>query len=1107
MKSYLLASGLAAGVLAMAIGAGCGGEEKPDTTPDTIDLAGTPGNPCFANSTCAIGARCDGGQCTECAIASDSCSCNEAGFCDAGLVCRNGLCEPDLPIDALPGVGCYTPCLQGLVSLDGTERECDTDGLMLGCLSGKTCVDGRCISDTAAQAPTHAQECSLESSCPDFQACVESVCRSTCDSDTQCDPKLRCFRHVCRVECSTIDAPCPAGMYCDTPDGNLGHCMPMPPAQGAPTRKIEGDFAVSQSLIEFNSSTRTAELRVTNNSDKTRTFTVRKLWHLEYRDGASLRVSENPLHWVSLVAPSAAPSFAQEITISIPGRDAGASGGSNQAGFIIADVENPTLARWQGLLEITSVELGSRQISLRYTGSASGRWQGQMVFLANFPANNMDAFLRVRNDPMVTADALRQARANVANALFQKWQLMRAPSGIDGMKELSAVLMATRTESWKSSAMRQKCGATRACYPYDVDFGFRTYSDDIVARPIPTGVSEMPFTMNLKESVSDGALLEGRIESSATLQYPGNPAVTLRFANAPTQCTTSWRNCLVDVAEFRADIDAGGRFQPSEGAVGCGEGVLQDDSNPFVLSQVPWLVPGFLRGTTVQDGCRYRYECRDQLRPFGDTDATHAVNATYSATNPIPDGRTRRRVLSLVDGAMIDQTTLFILFEESFEDFLGNAQDSSFASYGYLLLTREPIDQQPGSTEDPYAGTTPIPPSAPQSNLLGVHCSDRVVTDIFGATTTFADAVADPVKLEALATALVTGDKPNAAPLPLLAEYGNPAGMSVHYLCTETGLFDRGPRPASDPVACPESSEVIYFALPNVTAESIASDSCNHYPVDTGLVVLTRKGGCAARLAGWQKDPTKGVRVDLVRRCTDRSKAYCDSDRTDLLADADFYLMPTDSVRIYNSIRTDIAQAFRYRIRFQNRTGQGLGFAPSICSPGIDSEPYCYDPTTIEGIEERVNCALELFVDHHKSLSVDARTLLETYLLGNFACDQKDGSRCTRYGFEHLNAELLVMLGDEAFTSAFASRFDLAATRQAFFEGDLFEPSGLRIAGIAGQEVQSLYLAAQYYEQALDRFYSVGPKLWATLKTPEPDLPPLAKLDTATTYFARLIRA
>ena len=58
--------------------------------------------------------------------------------------------------------------------------------------------------------------------------------------------------------------------------------------------------------------------------------------------------------------------------------------------------------------------------------------------------------------------------------------------------------------------------------------------------------------------------------------------------------------------------------------------------------------------------------------------------------------------------------------------------------------------------------------------------------------------------------------------------------------------------------------------------------------------------------------------------------------------------------------------------------------------------------------------------------------------------------------FERLFAELMIMMGDEAYTASFASRFDLAGANMRSFEGALFEPNGINLSGGAGFEMLDL---------------------------------------------------
>ena len=72
------------------------------------------------------------------------------------------------------------------------------------------------------------------------------------------------------------------------------------------------------------------------------------------------------------------------------------------------------------------------------------------------------------------------------------------------------------------------------------------------------------------------------------------------------------------------------------------------------------------------------------------------------------------------------------------------------------------------------------------------------------------------------------------------------------------------------------------------------------------------------------------------------------------------------------------------------------------------------------------------------------------------------------------------MLGDDALTRAFASRFDLAEAAARVFPGAALEADGFDLAGPAGAEMHALYQATQYYGEALDRFYAMSPTLWAS---------------------------
>ena len=167
--------------------------------------------------------------------------------------------------------------------------------------------------------------------------------------------------------------------------------------------------------------------------------------------------------------------------------------------------------------------------------------------------------------------------------------------------------------------------------------------------------------------------------------------------------------------------------------------------------------------------------------------------------------------------------------------------------------------------------------------------------------------------------------------------------------------------------------------------------------------------------------------------------------------------------------------------------------------------PYCYDPGAIEALRGRVDCLLA--IHERGGLPVDVRDRITQVLRASFAqtVEVRRTGRITHDGFERLYTELLIMLGDESLTRSFASRFDLAAQNAAVFPGADLEPGGLNLSGQTGFEMYRLYQAAQYYQEALDRFYALSPTIWATLGGPAGQS--VVTQATVTTWFERLTRA
>ena len=752
---------------------------------------------------------------------------------------------------------------------------------------------------------------------------------------------------------------------------------------------------------------------------------------------------------------------------------------------------------------------GAREVYLGWNRSPEGQWSGSMFYLANFPESGLDLWLEDRDD--------RAALRGVGNAFIRRWGALR-DSRI-GLEEFMAALNAMYTESWKWDSVRKRCPSEEApdenvgCYLYDNNEGIAIFSDYLPDNPIPSGTAEFPVSMNLRARPGGtSAEWTGRIVSADTLHYAGDPAVSLVFDRDPTTCESGTDACVTLIRDFRAEVLVGGRFPTVPTDTSCSRAA----AGTFEPARMPWLVPGFEAGTSVDatSGRRYRHECRDRLLPFGDLQEVAARNLAMAASNPIPDGATRRREVELVDGALLDQSTLLVLFRERLPSFLDPDDEQGFSAYGVMLLNRSDVALE----DEDYRGSSPQD-FRPAPAVEGPACSAELVARLLAP---LGGGVLDDTTASAVGLGVVTGVIPTATP-PAVIDAASPE--KVHYLCHDTGFFDGGTHDdgtsLATRIACPEGSRVEYFALEGAagTQASIAAQGCQDgggiclagEPCSkTGCVVgqaCPSKGACAEQLWAWQAAGTASIRLAPVWRCTEAGRVYCDLDRTDLRAGKTFYRREAAQA-VLRALDDEIEEAFRYKTRFKNRSGQGVGFAPQVCQG--DAIPYCYDPAAIEAIRERLDCAVHVYAERYGALDDQARGTLKAFLVRAFAYGEEQvyglPAPLVLDGFERLYAELLIMMGDESFTSAFSSRFDLAGQKLADFQGSLFEPAGIDLSGGAGFEMYSLYQAAQYYQLALDRFFAQAPAIWASLG----ELPPgqgFITQATTTSYFDRLIRA
>ena len=1093
-----------------------------------VDSTGYEGGACLSNGLCYEGTRCDTNLdvCVYCDLGSQGCQCSSSGGCNSGLVCNAGLCvdEAVLPPSAPK---CYTPCLSDLDNDDDTVV-CDADGLLEGCINDLVCEDGSCVKD-GEEKPS----CESDMDCPFFQTCLAGGCYSNCETISDCSPGFGCYKKVCRVACSTETGTdtCSSGNTCETEDGTTGYCVQMQGGGGGEIVTPDSGFSLSRSLLSLSNVNVYGEVQLLSDSSRRETFTVRKLSHtIYYADGSFEKVDmpkdpvsgevsacdasagECPLYWLDIGIVGEHGSRATELemeTLPLCTED-------DCPSFFVDNAGDMPGIRWEGKLEIVG-ESGRAVLPLTYVERPEGRWGGTMYYYGNFSDTGFEDWLE-RDD--------RTDVSGLDNALIRRWAAFRKGSLPGGWDEFQAVLTATQKESWSYASVVEACesvngaGTSAACYPYSNTAGVRTYVSDAESSPIPTGLSEFPMGMNLLVS-EDGTALEGRIETSVAMHYAANPSVALGFAASPADADSCdpevVSDCVIPVTLMESETIVGGRYLVDVG---------DDCAAGYEKKQTPYLVPGFEENAAEDEntGSMYQYNCVGNQLPYDLTlNADDAArNISLAGGNPVPDGQPRVRSLTLLDGALVNQTYMFLLFKESFDSFVsddgGEDGDKGVSAYGYMVLKKQAEtlsteDENDNGIVDAYEGSVlPESADAPISDRLGVQC-DADFLDGAGVS------LDDPNQM---VNVLINGidTTVTAAPLPL---------ERVHYFCEDTGLFDSGPDPLA-PISCPAGSRVDYFVVPE-SAEDVLTDdyirgaSCQATAVNqTNLTdydggdaeddVYTG-GTCQETLKRWRA----GGNVESWSpfwKCEDEDLVLCDENRLDLLDGKVFY-DPSDVAvgeNVMLPIHAAIADAFRYKTRFKSRSGSQVGFAPEICIPDSDQIPYCYDPEAIEEIRHRVDCLVALYTDgdSYSLLNTgdgEEKDLLDAFLRESFSQEANADSFSARDGFERLYSELLIMQGDESLTAAFASRFDLAGTGGASFEGDLFEENGINLSGTAGFEMYRLYQAVQYYQLALDRLYTAGPDMSAALAlNPSTDSPNnFISPETVVLYLDRMIRA
>lgn len=1114
-----------------------------------VDNKGFPGGACLTGDLCNAGAKCEGGNCQTCALGSEGCACFTGGGCFAPLTCHLGSCvapgnsSTTVPasLDPPKAAACWTPCNKGVTKADGSFVACGADGLLPGCVDDLSCVDGSCVKKGAS-----APKCETDLDCADHQTCYlsDGHCYSNCNVDMDCGDGAGCYRHVCRNSCDT-KAGCDKGQFCKTIDGENGYCMPLAPPSKCDgpqcgQKAVLGSFALQEDQLSLSDAVATGEIVVDVDSAAETSLKIRKIRHsmvgqageevtcvagssncpCQPGDGKVVLAGVTyycdtaktpPLHWLKIAAGGSPLDKVQQLQVKVP------SGKSSFTLTVSTEGASPAAA-WQGVVEISHPNYGVGELYLSYAVRPDGRWIGTAYFFATFEDEGLDKW-----------QANPQDFNLVKNAFVQQWQVFRNQP-MSNYEMINAMMTSVIDETWQWEKVRKDCksfGEYAACIPYapqnpgsiGATNGLYKVSSDARTIRMPSGVTELPLSFNLK-STADPTLLTGRITTADSLQYGGNPEIKgIKLKQDPAKACSGGL-CVIGVSDMTIEMAIGGRYATNSSDTTC------KDMAPGAYGQiaVPWLVPGFLVGTEIDKKTNqvYRYECRSKKAPYGDDPALMVQNMTSAASNPIADGKARTRTLELLDGALINQTTMVLLFKETMPSFLG-PQDPPTAAYGFMLMQRTKETVQP----EEFKGSNSSAGTAKEiATVDEVGCSKALLETVLGPG---AKLTGDNAAV--IARAAVNGQ----APIGKATELTDASPQKVHYLCEDTGYFNSGgkdyPNAQKDfPNAnklkfdCPVGSQVTFFTLTGELAEADCPTNWQGKG-DTSACIAEfvarqpcqNDGTCFQTFQEWKaKGPAGGKLGLLVNppwRCKDENKNWCDYDRQNLRSEKLFFVLKdVKPSKLFTPLTAEIDQAFRYKTRFRNRFGKNVGFTPTICVPNSDAVPYCYDPTSIENIRERVDCVAEIYVKHAAKLDTNTRDQVHAYLVQNYGFKQEmnpvDGTIENKEGFEKLYTELLVMLGDDAYVKAFGSRFDLAGTQSMVFEGALFEDGGITLSGTAGVEMVELYRAIQYYQLGLDRFFRNAKLMSASLNPDSKSLQlPFLGQQTVEAYFTRLTRA
>lgn len=1054
---------------------------------------------CHDNGSCDTGLRCDVNsngiqQCIECQKPGQAnCNCEKDSDCSSSLLCVNKRCVQEADTKQIPkSPKCYSACEGDTQEQDGSKAKCHPlYRVKEGCEVGETCLQGSCISTQKVKS-LGADEypyCRTSAQCPAWQACLSGRCYSNCQADSDCSAGFACYAYVCRKQCKLSEKQCPANEVCRNVNSteDEGFCMPLVSRDSAskPRTQTREVFALSVRDMSFTNQQPHGSFAILNQSQFPITVQVE-------RRSDSLD-SSSPLSWIKLdkcrsyntdrtqcTAFEGKASNTNPFVLVVPG---------NQSVIVkVQDVGKAPQSpgAYRGLLAVKSsqVELA---LTLGFRRSGSGRWQGKVYSFGNFDDTNIDKLL-------TTSASITSFR----NAFLRRWLNFKQKTL--SYEKFSAILQSIQNETWRKESVAKACQKAHSqqntdeivCYPFSSSVGYEILSYSKREAPVPSGVASLDFAINVKEQ---GNTWIGKVDSQIAMQYPGDPQIKIEFHGISSQSSR------VALKSLQAIVDVGGRYSVSQ---------KESCSNPsdFQRTVIPWLPLDFV-GTsspTTQGLMRERYECRQKTAPRGvpgsasskERLAIEQYNLSLSGANPIPNGRPLRRTLELVDGVLYENKVFLAIVRERFvSPFAGQSGSSALSKdwvrYGYLWLKR---------TDEAFteADTQSVAPSICKTNSdcgngeacnsgaclpplqqRQVSCSPALVQKATQSFINNSQVVPtwSSSQLNDLVWVLIYGQtSKNLAMKDLIqrkvtkgyAEYSYQDTSTqkthyIHYLCEDTRQFNGGL--PSDPKDCPEGSKVIFFELANVQEITLRKDACQ--------VTQT----CDQRLQ--QLRSSLGFREDVPYRCEGSSTSFCDSANRKDMREGKLFFPPSngqEKLSSFKPLRDSVRHAFRYYFKFRSRDGKNFGFAPVVCSSKSGSQtPYCYDAQEVEQLQQRMDCLEFLYNNSqaYNKLNSTVRGVLKQTLTQAFSYRNtklSTGTLYTELGFETLNAQLRVMLGDEAYVKALANRYNLASQTLIGFEGDKLEPNGVKLSGVLGAEMYQLYLSVHYYQSVLDRFYA-----------------------------------